>query len=235
LAAESPTPGGPPPRFEPAALAGLSLELAMARLPTGRHGLPREFVARSQRQRLVAAMLRLLPQHGYPALTIGHLTKEAGVSRAAFYHQFADKEECFLSAYDLASEWFCEQLEDVVAAESDWRERLRLGAAGTLKLLAANPLIAHLFAVEALQAGGVARARQQAMLDRSVAALRADHPGRPGLPEDLTGLLLGGIVVITARYIDGNHADRLPETVQALVEFVLIPYLGGEATGATLT
>ena len=106
-----PPSGGEPARLGSGALAGLPPELAMARLPPGRHGLPRAFVAQNQRLRLLAAMLRVLPAYGYPAVTIGHLTGEAGVSRAAFYQHFAGKEECFLATYEVASRWFCESVE----------------------------------------------------------------------------------------------------------------------------
>lgn len=214
-----------PARFEPDALAGLPPELAMARLPPGRHGLPRSFVAHNQRLRIVAAMLRVLAEHGYPATTIGHITAEAGVSRAAFYQQFASKEECFLATYDVASRWFCEQVEQAVAGEDEWTARIRAGAAEALGLLAANPLVAHLIAVEALQAGQLARERRQATLDRFAAALRAGHPGRVELPEDLADLLLGGVVSLIARYVDSDRAERLPEATSVLVEYLLIPYL----------
>jgi AcrR family transcriptional regulator len=232
--AEPPPPGGSPERFEPDDFDGLPVELAMARLPPGRHGLPRSFVTQSQRLRILAAMLRVLPRHGYPATTIAHLTREAGVSRAAFYQQFASKEECFLATYDLASGWFCERVEQVVAEEKDWRDRIRLGTAEALRLLGTNPLVAHLMAVEALQAGRAARERQQAMLDRFAAALRADHPGRAELPDDLADLLLGGVVALISRYVDSDRADRLPEATASLVEYLLIPYIGAEEASATL-
>jgi AcrR family transcriptional regulator len=232
--AEPPPPGGGPERFQPDALDGLPVELAMARLPAGRHGLPREFVVQNQRLRLVAAMLRMLPAHGYPATTIGHITREAGVSRAAFYQQFASKEECFLTTYDLASEWLCERVERAVAGEEDWRDRIRVGAGEALRLLGANPLVAHLLAVETLQAGRAARERQQAMLDRFAVALRADHPGRPDLPDDLADLLLGGVVSLVARYVDSHRAECLPEATRVLVEYLLIPYIGGEETSSVL-
>ena len=179
-------------------------------------------------------MLRVLPRHGYPAVTITHLTREAGVSRAAFYHAFAGKEECFLATYDVAGRWFCERVEDAVAAVGEWRARIRVGASEALALLAANPLIAHLMAVEVPQAGRAARERQQAMLERFAAALRADHPGRADLPDDLADLLLGGVVALIARYVDSDRAERLPEATRALVEYLLIPYIGGEEASAVL-
>jgi AcrR family transcriptional regulator len=234
MAPAEPPGGDAPERFEPDALAGLPPELAMARLPPGRHGLPRSFVAHNQRLRIVAAMLRVLPRHGYPATTIGHITQEAGVSRAAFYQQFADKQECFRATYEVAGQWFCERVERAVAVEEEWPARIRTGASEALRLLAANPLVAHLMAVEALQAGRAARERQQAMLERFAAALRAGHPGRPELPDDLADLLLGGVVSLIARYVDTERAERLPEATAVLVEYLLIPYLGAEEAEASL-
>jgi len=234
---EPPSSGEGPNRFEPDtldALDGLPAELAMARLPAGRHGLPRSFVAHNQRLRLIAAMLRVLPLHSYPATTIGHVTREAGVSRAAFYQQFAGKEELFLATYDVASRWFCGSVERAVAGEEAWSVRIRTGTAEALRLLAGNPLVAHLMAVEALQAGRAARERQRALLDRFAAVLRADHPGREGLPDDLADLLLGGVVTLIARYVDSDRSERLPELTRALVEFLLVPYIAGEEVSAAL-
>ena len=206
----------------------------MARLPSGRHGLPRSFIESNQRLRIVAAMLRVLPDRGYPATTIGDVTAEASVSRAAFYKQFKDKEECFLATFDLCAGWFCEQVEVAVEPEEDWRGRVRTGAAEALRLLAANALVAHLIAIEAAQVGRVGRERQQALLDRFAAVLRADHPGRPDLPDDLADILLGGVVSRIATYIDAERTERLPEATRALVECILIPYLGAEEAAAAL-
>lgn len=215
-----------PERFEPNALA----ELALSRLPGGRHGLPRSFVVRNQRLRIVAAMLQVLPRHGYPGTTIGHLTQEAGVSRAAFYEQFESKEECFMATYDLAGEWLCECVERTAAAEDDWPARVRAGASETLRLLAANPAIAHLIGVEALQAGPAARERQQVCLARFAEALRSGRPDHGKLPAYLEELLLGGALSLIARYVDTGRAERLSDATAELVQYLLIPYLEPEET-----
>jgi len=225
---EPPIGGAEPERFEPDALPELPSELALSKLPVGRHGLPRSFVTRHQRLRIVAAMLRVLPRHGYPGTTIGHVTEEAGVSRAAFYGQFASKEECFLATYNLASQWLCEGVERVAADGQPWPDRVRAGVAETLRLLAANPALAHLMAVEAPQAGAAARKRQQACLARLAEALRAGRPDRPELPGNLEELLLGGALSVVARYVESDQAERLPDVETALVECLLIPYLGPE-------
>lgn len=219
-AADSLSPGDIPERFDPEALAALPPELALARLPAGRHGLPRSFVVRNQRLRIVAAMLRVLPRHGYPATTIGHVTQEAGVSRAAFYEQFAGKEECFLATYEVAGRWLCERVEQAAAGEGERQGRLRAGVSEALRLLAANPPVANLIAIEAPQAGRAARERQRALLGRCAAALRADPPAHADPPEERTDLLLGGVVALVARYVDDDRVERLSEATASLVEYL---------------
>jgi AcrR family transcriptional regulator len=226
VAPGEPPPGGEPQRFEPGDFAGLPAELALARLPPGRHGLPRAFVASNQRLRIIAGILRVLPQQGYPGTTIGHVTAEAGVSRAAFYQQFESKEACFLAAYDVASEWLCERIEAAVGAGDEWADRVRSGVAEMVRLLTGNPAVAHLIAVEALQAGAAARQRQQAFLARFAAALRAGRRGSAEVPAELEELLLGGVVSLSARYMETGRAKQLPEATARLVEDLLIPYLG---------
>lgn len=228
-AAPSPPAAGEPERFEPGAFGGLPPELALARLPPGRHGLPRSFVADQQRLRIVAAMLRVLPRHGYPDTTIAHITGEAAVSRSAFYQQFGGKEECFLATYDLAAEWFCERVERATAAAASWPDRARAGVAEAVELLRANPAVAHLFAVEALQAGPAARERQQACLARFAAALRRQDRRRPEVSPELEELLLSGAVSLVARYVDGGRGEQIEAAVGTLVESLLVPYLDPEA------
>jgi AcrR family transcriptional regulator len=226
MAASEPPPGGTgSERFEPSVLAELPPELALSRLPVGRHGLPRSFIVRNQRLRIVAAMLGVLPRHGYPGTTIGHLTREAGVSRAAFYRQFASKEECFLATYDLAGRWLCERVEQAVDANDEWPVRVRSGVSEALRLLAGNPPLARLIAVEAQQAGAAARERQQACLAHFAEALRAGRPRRGQLPADLEELLLGGVFSLVARYVDAGRAEQLPDVTAELVQYLLIPYL----------
>jgi AcrR family transcriptional regulator len=224
----SPPADAEPERFEPDALAELPPELALGRLPVGRHGLPRAFVDRNQRLRIVAAMLRVLPKHGYAQTTIGHLTREAGVSRSAFYSQFESKEECFLVTYDLAAAWLCERVESAAAASEQWPWQVRAGVAEAMRLLAANPDLAHLISVEGLQAGTAARRRRQDCIARLASTLRADRPRRSELPDELEELLVGGAFAHIARYVDAGRVDRLAEATAELVQYMLIPYLGPE-------
>jgi AcrR family transcriptional regulator len=74
------------------------------RLPRGRHGLPREFIAQNQRERLLAALAECLEEKGYDRTTVSAVGKRAGVSKSDFYKQFESKDACFVAAYDGAVE-----------------------------------------------------------------------------------------------------------------------------------
>jgi AcrR family transcriptional regulator len=221
-----PPPGDEKPeRFEPGAFDDLSPELALSQLPGGRHGLPRAFVTRNQRLRMVNAMLRVLPERGYAETTIAHITGEAGVSRGAFYAQFESKEACFLETYAVAAGWLCERVEQAGEAEDEWPTRVRVSVAEALRLLAGNPPLAHLIAVEPARAGAAARSRQQACLAHFGKALRAGRPRRKELPAELEELLLGGVLSLIARYVETDRTEQLPEATAELVHYLLIPYL----------
>ena len=70
------------------------------RLPRGSHGLDRDVVEASQRTRLLEAVGRAVAERGYAAATIDDVVRRAGVSKKTFYDHFADKQDCFLAAYE---------------------------------------------------------------------------------------------------------------------------------------
>src|SRR5919107_1240962 len=58
------------------------------------------------------ALIELIEERGFDALTIGELTERAMVSRAAFYRKYQDK-------YTLVEQIFDEAMSDVFAAVGD--------------------------------------------------------------------------------------------------------------------
>src|ERR1700691_3532137 len=71
------------------------------RLPKGPHGITATGVAHHQRIRMHGAMIEAIPTRGYRNTSVKHVIGLAGVSRRAFYEQFANKEDCFLETFDL--------------------------------------------------------------------------------------------------------------------------------------
>ena len=87
-------------------------DLRQWRLPRGRHGLPRELVERSQRERLLAAVVRVTVANGYESTTVGDILGEAGVGRESFYELFDDKLDCTLAAHKILVDDLEEQVRE---------------------------------------------------------------------------------------------------------------------------
>ena len=75
--------------------------MEVRQLPRGRHRLTREEVTASQRGRMLEAMAEAVAEKGYTHMAVADVVSGAGVSRETFYQHFADKEDCFLAAFDL--------------------------------------------------------------------------------------------------------------------------------------
>src|SRR5918999_402030 len=73
------------------------------KLPPGRHGLPRQFVLHNQRARLVEAAVHVFGTRSFGEARVADVLQHAAISRKTFYEQFADKEACFLAAYETAA------------------------------------------------------------------------------------------------------------------------------------
>ena len=84
----------------------------MERLPRGRHGLSPEFVARNQRERLIAGLTEVLDEVGYQKTTVSLIGQRAAVSKSDFYKHFDSKDDCFFAAYESAIERIREQVVD---------------------------------------------------------------------------------------------------------------------------
>src|SRR5690349_1988219 len=127
----------------------------MDRLPRGRHGLSPEFVARNQRERLIAGLIQALYEVGYQKTTVSLIGQRAAVSKSDFYKHFESKDDCFIAAYDEAVARIRQRvLESCEVAEAeDWPLRISAAVDALLKLLAAEPALAGIVLVEGLRAG----------------------------------------------------------------------------------
>jgi AcrR family transcriptional regulator len=205
----------------------------LARLPPGRHGLPREFVAHNQRERLIAGLAEAIAENGYSGTTIAHITRHAAVSRRTFYEHFASKDECFVAAYDTVMAELRERVGRAFEEEEDWPHAVKAGIGAMLHFLAAEPNLARLCMVEALVAGPVVVERYDSAIQSFVPYFQTGREGRS--PEVLARLsptteeaLVGGMMSLISRRIIAGKTDELESLLPDLVEFTLTPYLGSE-------
>jgi AcrR family transcriptional regulator len=205
----------------------------MDRLPRGRHGLSPEFVARNQRERLIAGLTQALYEVGYQKTTVSLIGQKAAVSKSDFYKHFESKDECFVAAYDTAIERIRDQVVTAceAAGEVEWPYRVRNAIAALLELFAHEPALASIALVEGLRAGRGVYDRYQAAVESFVGVLRYRAP-KPQegseVPEATDEAVVGGIASLLGRRVLAGEAEQLSELFPEILEFTLAAYLGAE-------
>ena len=201
----------------------------LARLPPGRHGLPRDFVAQNQRDRLTAGMIAAVAEKGYNGATITGIAAAAGVSRRTFYAYFDSKEDCYLATYDTIVGHLSSVAAEASAAERSWPRRVRAGLGAVLEALAANPDLARFTLIEPQRSGGKIAERLRTATEPALAELDRGLPqGTQPPSREVQSALLAGMVALIARLVEAGEGERLEELLPELAELLLAPYVGRE-------
>lgn len=205
----------------------------IAVLPRSLHRDIRAEISASQRGRLLVAMADVVAEHGYAPTTVADVVKAAGVSRRTFYEHFADKEACFLAAYEHGADAMVAELRERLGRDETWRERVEDLLDVFLGSLASEPGFARAFLVEVWAAGPAAFARHLEILDQFHALLRAIHeqaraelPGVVPISDTVIAAVAGGITRLATTHVLEGRASELPGLKPELMRFGL-PLLAG--------
>jgi AcrR family transcriptional regulator len=201
------------------------------RLPRGRHGMSREDVADSQRERLVAATARVTSERGYEATTVADILTASGVGRESFYEIFSDRRDCVLAAHQTLLDDLVGKVEVAYAGDGDWVERCRATLAALLDWFAADPAAGHLLLVELAAVGPEFHARFEAGFDRFVAIIDSGLPADLPDPGPLPTTELAVTAAISRVYVEvaAGRSESLPSLLPQLTYEVLVPFLGEAA------
>src|SRR5260221_8275929 len=183
------------------------------KLPNGRHRLPREVVVAHQRSRLLSATAEAVTEHGYAALAVRHVIEGAGVSRATFYQQFDDLQDCIVAAYGAASERLIRDISDACASQHSWPDGVVAAVDAGLEFTVTAPAQARL-----LLTGVNAPDRHLArcaltVRDRLVGLLRAGReldPEASAPPDVVEEALIGGGISGIRGLLSPGPLQRLP-------------------------
>ena len=204
-----------------------------APLPRGRNAAPREVVWESQRGRMLEAIAVAVSEKGYPATAVADVISRAGVSRKTFYEHFANKQACFLEAYDAGVHVLLDTIDEAVAAAPDWLRAVTDGLRAYLDTLAANPAFARTFLVEILAAGPQAIERRAAVHARFAELVAANHRAARrdldelhAIPEHRFRACVGAIQELVTEHLTVEGADSLPSLRDALVDVQLALFQG---------
>jgi AcrR family transcriptional regulator len=204
------------------------------RLRPGPNGMPRGQVTEIQRGRMLAAAVDAVDDVGYAGMTVAQVISRARVSRKTFYDVFADREDCFLAAFEQAMEQAGELVGEAYAGEANWREGIRAGLARLLALMDDEPALTKLCVVEALAAGERVLERRAAAMEQLAAAVDAGRSA-PGANLDPPAVTAEGIVgavfqVLHSRVLEGK-GEPLFELLGPLMSMIVLPYMGTRTAG----
>ncbi len=193
------------------------------RLPHGPHGMGRDAVARHQRARLFGAMIEAVHRQGYKATTVAHVIALAGVSRRAFYEQFANKEDCFLGTYDIAVARAKRRMMDGWMMERGWANRVHRACQAFVEDASRNVKSSRLVLIEGLGLGVKSRER---MMRSAVAFERVLADGFRAAPDGVQLPPLGPKAIVGGgRYmmfdrLRSGRAEELPALTDEMLDWI---------------
>jgi AcrR family transcriptional regulator len=204
------------------------------KFPSGSRKLPSDLIRAIQRERLIVAMLSAAADLGYLETNVQDVIDRAGVSRPTFYEHFANKEDCFLAAFDTSAERLRAMVETAARGGGKvWRDRMRLGLEALLRFASREPDTARTMVVEARAASVAAVRRRVELLDDFARCLdtqaRELLPGNRS-PTALTASgIVGGVESLLYSRLCKQEYDQLEALLPSLMYFVVLPYEGHEA------
>ena len=200
-------------------------------LPRGRSRLPPRAVRASQRERLLHAVIAAVSETGYPAVTVADIVRRARLSRAAFYANFANKEECFLAATGEGRELMIARVVSATRSlpdGADDEDLLRAACRAYLAFFADEPAFARVFFIHMPAAGPAAVSRLDAA-PRLFAELnrrwhqraRERRPEWPAVPPEAYLALAGATAELVRSAVYAGRTGALPGLEDTLVSLHL--------------
>jgi len=193
---------------------------------------PREELAEVQRMRILAGATEVAGDFGYEGLTVAEIVSRTGVSRRTFYELFADREQCFLAAFDVALARVGAPVLAAHGSRQAWPGRIRVALAALLGALDEHPDIARLLVVETLAAGPAALGRRAEVvraLARAVDAGREQAPGARVVGPLAAEAAVGAVLAVLHERILAAPRQPLSALLGPLMSIVVMPYLGPAA------
>jgi AcrR family transcriptional regulator len=220
-----------------AALALLSS--SDGKFPSGVRKLPSDLVSAVQRERLLAAMLRAASELGYRETNVQDVIERAGVSRPTFYEHFANKEACFLAAFDATATRLRDRIGAAARKGGDsLRDRLRFGLETLLHFTATEPEAARTLIVEARAASVDTVMRRDDLLDHFADCIdtqvRELLPDAPSYSPVTAAGMVGGVEALLYARLNSDELDDLDSLLPSMMYFLVLPFEGQKAASEEL-
>lgn len=209
----------------------------MARVPFDQR--PVGFLAATPRERLMVAFGDLVHEQGFAELHYEDVAWRAGCSALELRDAFPTKEDCLEATYRAAMRQSLIACSAAYArVPGRWEAALVAAIQALLEGFAAAPVLVHLLAVVAPDAGPVGRLlTREVPLTLSV-FLRPGYEAAGGadvLPplERLAEVVIGGAFSTVRAYAIDGRTDELPDLLEPISLLCLAPFVGREEARRT--
>jgi AcrR family transcriptional regulator len=189
-------------------------------------------VEERQRTRILEALAEEVVERdgGSGTVTVTHIIARAGVSRRTFYELFIDREACLLAAFDLGVERAAARMKPAFAAESRWRDGVRVALAEFLGFLEDEPYLGRLCVVHTLAGGAeVLRRRTEVLkqLWQVVDRGRKESPAGRAQPNAVIAEgVIGAVLSVVHTRLQTQEEQPLMRLFGPLMSIIVLPYLG---------
>lgn len=194
-------------------------------------------VTSTKRQRILEGMLEAVGELGYDAASVRTVLGKTGLYRQAFYDNFADKDVCYLEAFDFGVERLEALVIAAAASEESWQGGLRAGLGALLEALDEEPDIGRALIVEVHAAGPEALAKRTEAMGRITAFVdlaRAEAEEGESPPSIAPEGIVAGIhAVVHSRLATGAN-EGFRELLPEFMYFAVLPYFGAEVASAEM-
>jgi AcrR family transcriptional regulator len=168
-------------------------------------------------------MIEAIDRQGFKATTVAHVIALAGVSRRAFYEQFANKEDCFLATYDIAVARAKKRMLEGWMSERGWANRMHRACQAFVEDAIKNTKATRLVLIDGLGLGVASRERMlrsAVAFERALAAgFRAAPDGVPLPPLAPKAIVGGARYALLHRLRNGREAE-LPALTDELLDWI---------------
>ena len=172
--------------------------------------------------------MEVMVEHGYADTTVAKICDHAKMSRATFYSHFSGLKPALLALHDRVGQNVFEHVEALYEGIEDPFERLQVGVAGFMEIIAANPGKARVIFREIRSAGPSYEQHREEQIDRYVQRLMKDatqahDDGFISRVPDETVIysLVVGMEAVAMRYVLQGKGEQVNEAVPALVDLVI--------------
>jgi AcrR family transcriptional regulator len=187
--------------------------------------VPRDIGARSQRRRIIDAMVSSCAEKSYPATTISDIVSRASISRTTFYKRFSGKRDCFDAAIDACIDEVCEVVGETSVGWSSAPEAVRETTAALLELMAAKPDMAQVLTGDAVWVDPSMSSRYRKLLIPTLERI-LEKEGKTGPKHANPGLAFSRAQLLIFNEIAAGRAEQLGALHPEIVYLVLAPFVG---------